>query len=483
MPVQNLSFMNSNLPAKFIPKRVNAAFLVIVLTIFVYGGAIALLGFQLRNRIRQDIISQDSEVLYAANLMRQNGSEAEDGSPPPTDDPRDQLQSILETTRLRGVVFAVRLFDRNGEFLAAFPKKVLAARLAPEDVGSLRGLQTRSHFRREAKLSEIFPEGTATAIPLLEAIIPLRKPGEGSFYGAAQFLMDGEKVAGEFGALDQNLKSHFAVLMGVGGLLIGGGLGWAFRRLHRANALLAERTANLLRANHELTMAAKTSALGAVTAHLIHGLKNPLFGLQNFVSSRAAGPAEGGEGDWQAAVGTARKMQEMINDVVRILNEEDGVMEYEVTIEELGQIIAGKLAPLLQGTEIKLEIKTLAHAALANREANLVLLILQNLVQNSIQALKTKGRIELVFNRKPGGVECRLSDNGTGLPEHVLESLFAPCRSSKAGGSGIGLAISKQLAHHLGAELRLEKSSPEGAVFSLMLPEKMLVASPLPKAG
>src|SRR5256885_10117139 len=43
--------------------------------------------------------------------------------------------------------------------------------------------------------------------------------------------------------------------------------------------------------------------------------------------------------------------------------------------------------------------------------------------------------------------------------------LFAPCRSSKEGGSGIGLAISKQLANHLGAQLELKSNSPAGCVF------------------
>jgi signal transduction histidine kinase len=45
-----------------------------------------------------------------------------------------------------------------------------------------------------------------------------------------------------------------------------------------------------------------------------------------------------------------------------------------------------------------------------------------------------------------------------------------PERSAKPGGSGIGLAISKQLANHLGGELALKHSSPHGCVFTLRLP-------------
>jgi nitrogen-specific signal transduction histidine kinase len=48
--------------------------------------------------------------------------------------------------------------------------------------------------------------------------------------------------------------------------------------------------------------------------------------------------------------------------------------------------------------------------------------------------------------------------------------LFTPCSSHKKGGSGIGLAISQQLANHLGAELSLKHSSSKGCTFRLTLP-------------
>ncbi len=61
-------------------------------------------------------------------------------------------------------------------------------------------------------------------------------------------------------------------------------------------------------------------------------------------------------------------------------------------------------------------------------------------------------------------------DHGPGLPEHVRARLFNPCQSTRQGGSGIGLAISKQLANSLSAELELESSSPSGTVFVLTVP-------------
>jgi two-component system nitrogen regulation sensor histidine kinase GlnL len=66
-----------------------------------------------------------------------------------------------------------------------------------------------------------------------------------------------------------------------------------------------------------------------------------------------------------------------------------------------------------------------------------------------------------------------MRDEGPGIPPELAATLFAPCKSSKEGGSGIGLAISQQLANHLGAGLELARNSPHGCVFVLTVPLKV----------
>ena len=61
-------------------------------------------------------------------------------------------------------------------------------------------------------------------------------------------------------------------------------------------------------------------------------------------------------------------------------------------------------------------------------------------------------------------------DQGCGFPEHLRPSLFLPCRSTRQGGAGVGLAISRQIAEHLGAKLELIETSEAGSVLILKLP-------------
>jgi len=174
-------------------------------------------------------------------------------------------------------------------------------------------------------------------------------------------------------------------------------LSWAFGRLGKANELLAKRTADLLHANHELTMAAKTSAVGAVAAHLIHGLKNPLFGLQAFVTVKSE--SEAGN-EWKAAMDSTRRMQQMISDVVRIMREESGQSGYEVTVEELVGILERKLMPQAKEAGVRLELNARGEEALPNREANLIILVLTNLIQTQFKPAKPGRRFRW---KRPNG--------------------------------------------------------------------------------
>ena len=259
------------------------------------------------------------------------------------------------------------------------------------------------------------------------------------------------------------------VFLASGGLLTVA-LTFAFRKINRANRLLADRTASLLQANQELALAAKTSAVGAVAAHLIHGLKNPLSGLQGFVNHHGAGNGSAQDTEWTEAVATTQRMQNLIGEVVRILGEQNTMAHYELSLDELAEMIAVRMTPVAEKLGVHLATKLEGRGTFSNREANLVVLILENLIQNALQATPKDKSVRLSLVGSNGTVVFEVQDEGSGLTESVRERLFTPCHSTKDGGSGIGLAISKQLATHLGGTLDLKKSTGQGCVFRFALP-------------
>jgi signal transduction histidine kinase len=444
-------------------------FLIVGTTLAILGAIIALITLNLRGTLREHIINQDSKVLSAVSILQQRQSDSglvDVG----LGDSFEQFNLALEISRVKGVL-AVRLFDTNGVNTYTVPATVSESKLAMEDLEQARLLRTVSHYHPKAEMSDLFGGDKRSAgsgtIPLLDIVLPIPSRDGGKFAGAAQFIMDGSSIAAQFKALDKYLWKNAAFSFAGGGLLIALGLGWAFLRLQNSNKLLLERTRELLKANHELALSAKTSALGAVTAHLIHGLKNPLFGLQSFM---ATGPEA--QTDWKMAAATTQRMQELISEAVRILQEEDAPQAYEITVTEIRDLLAQKLKTISAEAGVRLEFGECCEVSLPNREGNLVMLILTNLLQNAIQATPRGKSVMVCCTRNKQGLRWQVSDKAGGLPKHVFERLFTPCASSKAGGSGLGLAISKQLANHMGGHLELVATSSVGTTFALSVPEK-----------
>lgn len=444
---------------------------MIALTLCVFGAAVWYLSEQLRSGLRQSILRRDGEFLRVATygeFLRVGTSAAETPKVDP-EFPEATMVPLLEASRVNTNIFAIRLFDGTGKLLDRFPVNLEERKLGADELAKVIDGNVSSRFEPKMDLRKHFMEWDGAPSPVLQTIVPL-KAEQGPITGYAEFLVYGDQVASALAEVNRDVMRKSMLFGFSGGTIVALALGLAFARLNRANRLLAERTAGLLRANHELALAAKTSAVGAVAAHLIHALKNPLFGIQMFVTCAQTEKIKPNETHWQAAANSAQRMQKMIADIVRILREDAGTSAYEVTLEELAGILKGKVATTAGDTGVRFEVALEAEGVLPNREANLMALALTNLIQNSMQACPAGTAVELKILEIEGGTAFEVRDQGPGLPEHVKKTLFSPTASSKAGGTGIGLAITKQLVSHMGGQVALVETGPQGTTFRLTLP-------------
>jgi signal transduction histidine kinase len=97
--------------------------------------------------------------------------------------------------------------------------------------------------------------------------------------------------------------------------------------------------------------------------------------------------------------------------------------------------------------------------------------IFANLSQNAVQSGAT--RVEIAARREGDQLIVEVSDNGPGLAPRARDNLFQPfAGSARPGGSGLGLAIVRELVRAHGGNIRLLRSTAEGTVFAVELPQK-----------
>ena len=244
------------------------------------------------------------------------------------------------------------------------------------------------------------------------AVLTQRQP----LGGAAQFWIDGRGVAAEFATLDRRLAVQAGLAWFVGAAVIVLVLAWSFRRLTATNDQLQARTDDLQRANRELMLAAKTSALGAVTAHLIHEIKNPVAGLEVFVAnqSESGGRADAGA-ELAAASELTKRLRTMINDVVAVLRDEQHDTRFELTGAEIAEMALGHSRAAAVARSVTITSGEAASTPIDGRRANLAGLVLRNLLQNAIEATAPGGTVRLFSRADPtGGVAFFVEDSGAG---------------------------------------------------------------------
>ena len=127
--------------------------------------------------------------------------------------------------------------------------------------------------------------------------------------------------------------------------------------------------------------------------------------------------------------------------------------------------------PTATNVEIRQSICPTAATVLADRIQ--VQQVLVNLIRNAVEAMqdrKRPGLLSIVAEARDGMALVRVADNGSGVAEASLSTLFSPFISTKSEGMGVGLFISRRIIESHGGRLWFEPVEGGGAEFSFTLP-------------
>jgi len=406
--------------------------------------AVAIVGVRIpfRTELRDQIAHRDVRILAA--LIQQ---QIDDSSG--TTDPQDPLVAALAASLAPDLpgLLALQIYSPEGQLFATLLGPTNAASVPAPCIN--RSTTPVTHY-------------IADQPPRLQVWLPIQPAGTPDPVGFTFLTLDASDLAAEYDELDAGLSRQSLVAFLAVGLPLALFLGFAFHRLDLSRRLLADRTARLEQANRDLALAARTSAIGTITSHLVHGLRNPLAALQQAVADDRSP---------DGAATTTRRMSAMVDEVVRVLRDEQGLDGFEIPAAELVSETCrrGRLHTPV-GKIVHWESEARDGPPLDNRSANLALLILENLVTNAVQNIQDHGTIRIRSIQTSNTWRFQVSDNGPGIPPEIRSRLFTPSQSGRPGGSGLGLAISRHLAFHLGGTLELDHSTPGDTRFTLLIP-------------
>ena len=93
-----------------------------------------------------------------------------------------------------------------------------------------------------------------------------------------------------------------------------------------------------------------------------------------------------------------------------------------------------------------------------------------NLLRNAQEAVPSSGgKITFRVHASAQAVCISVMDNGCGIPPEVQKDIFSPFITFKSTGSGLGLAVTKEIVEAHGGRIDLESSPDQGSVFRIIL--------------
>lgn len=247
--------------------------------------------------------------------------------------------------------------------------------------------------------------------------------------------------------------------------------------LFRQTSELRQANSELQKANQALAVA--DEAKSRFLANVSHELRTPLavmIGYLDIVRDGAYGDLSEGLHD---AVDRIRDNADLLlnlaSDLLDLSRVEANQIDFNLQQVQLAPLCVEATAytpELLRDKPVEV-VCNVPDDLLVYADRDRLRQVLINLLTNAAKFTR-EGRIDVRSRRGPDGVEIEVADTGIGIPAAELQSIFKPfCRGSHTTdirGTGIGLALSRQLTEAMGGRLSVVSTFGRGSTFAIALP-------------
>jgi two-component system NtrC family sensor kinase len=228
---------------------------------------------------------------------------------------------------------------------------------------------------------------------------------------------------------------------------------------------------------HLLVESHKLRAIGNLTAGVAHELNNPLNNIILTAEMMKESFKELSEEESLDMINDlvvqGERAQSVVNNLLDFARESETKTEYlhiEKLIDETIQLAKNQI----KLSKIKLETNIDKNLPPLYGDRNLLIQVFLNLFINAIDSMPNGGKLSIKVSKeeRTGFISIQISDTGSGIPNHILGSIFTPFFTTKptSKGTGLGLSVSKGIIEKHGGDIDVESKVGVGTTFTVHLP-------------
>jgi signal transduction histidine kinase len=217
--------------------------------------------------------------------------------------------------------------------------------------------------------------------------------------------------------------------------------------------------------------------LEELSASIAHEIRNPITAAKSLVQQMCEEPRSEDNAEYaRVAVEELERVERSITHLLRFAREE------EMRVDELSMVdVLESAIETFRDRASREQVEIAKHfdtEGLVEGDADKLRRIVINLIGNGMDALVegrvSSPRLDVSLGENLAGTEVwvRIADNGAGIPDELQEKIFSPFVTSKSGGTGLGLPITKKLVEAHGGTIELSSEPGRGTEFLLTVPKR-----------
>jgi signal transduction histidine kinase len=234
---------------------------------------------------------------------------------------------------------------------------------------------------------------------------------------------------------------------------------------------MSERLGELQHLESQLRRRDRLHALGEVAMGLAHEIRNPLGIIKTATQllHRRADLPETDKRHLEYVVSEVSRINDLITDFLDFAKPSAPMRSTQLARPLVDELI-GFCAPELASHHIEVHIDDRAPAATLYADARQLKQAGLNLIVNAIDAMPEGGRLTVGISSEQHYTVIRISDTGQGIAADMLERIFTPFVTTKASGTGLGLAKVFSIMESHDGRIECVSEIEAGATFTLYIP-------------